>query len=66
MLLKLTSQEAPTNIYVQVKNIVAFRPYNNGAAIVVNNSNLLIHVRETPEELIEIWGATVKGKTNGK
>nr|QTZ82729.1 MAG: hypothetical protein [Enquatrovirus sp.] len=64
MLLKLTAQEAPINIYVQVENIVAFRPYINGTEIAVNSSDLHIYVRETPEELIEIWGVTVKGKTN--
>ena len=40
MLLKLTAQEEPTNIYVQTKNIVAFRTCNGGAEIATNNSEL--------------------------
>lgn len=65
MLLKLTAQEVPINIYVQVENIIAFRPYDNGTEIATNNSDILIYVKETPEEITEIWGTVVKGKTNG-
>ena len=65
MLLKLTAQDAPTNIYVQTENIVALRKRNDGAQIATNNSELLIYVKETPEKIVEIWGAVVKGKDNG-
>lgn len=65
MLLKLTAQEEPTNIYVQTENIVAFRKRNGGTQIATNNSELLIYVKETPEKIVEIWGAVVKGKDNG-
>lgn len=70
MLLKLTAQEASVSIYVQAENIVAFRQCdnqcdNNGTELVTNNSDVLIYVKETPEEITEIWGTVVKDKTNG-
>lgn len=65
MLLKLTAQEAPINIYVQTENIAAFRQCNSGTEIATNNSDVLIYVKETPEEIAEIWGTVVKGKDNG-
>lgn len=66
MLLKLTAKEASINIYVQAENIVAFRQCDdNVTELATNNSNVLIYVKETPEEITEIWGTVVKGKTNG-
>lgn len=66
MLLKLTAKEESVSIYVQAENIVAFRQYDdNGTELATNNSDVLIHVKETPEEITEIWGTVVKGKTNG-
>ena len=65
MLLKLTAQDEPSNIYVQTENITAFRPCNGGTEMATNNSDVLIHVKETPEEIAEIWGTVVKGKDNG-
>ena len=65
MLLKLTAQEEPINVYVQTENIIAFRPCYGGTEIATNNSDVLISVEETPEEIVEIWGTLVKGKDNG-
>lgn len=65
MLLKLTAQDTLNDIYIQAKNIVAFRPDENGTELLTNNSNLFIYVKQTPEEIIEIWGTVVKGETNG-
>lgn len=65
MLLKLTAKDASISIYVQAENIVAFRQCNdNGTELATNNSDVLIYVKETPEEIIKIWGTVVKGKTN--
>lgn len=66
MLLKLTAKEASESIYVQAENIVAFRQCDDyGTELATNNSDVLIYVKETPEEITEIWGTLVKGKTNG-
>lgn len=65
MLLKLTAQDTLDDIYVQAENIVAFRPDENGTELLTKNSDLLVYVQQTPEEIIEIWGTVVKGKTNG-
>ena len=65
MLLKLTAQDTLNDIYVQTENIVAFRPDENGTELLTNNSNLFIYVEQTPEEITEIWGTVVNGKTNG-
>lgn len=65
MLLKLTAQEEPMAIFVQTENITAFRGNTQGTEIATNNSELLIYVKETPEEIAEIWGIVVKGKDNG-
>lgn len=66
MLLKLTAKDASVSIYVQAENIVAFRQCdNNGTELATNNSDVLIYVKETPEEITEIWGTVVKGKTDG-
>lgn len=65
MLLKLTAQDTLNDIYIQAKNIVAFRPDENGTELLTNNSDVLIYVNQTPEEITEIWGTVVKGKTNG-
>lgn len=66
MLLKLTAKEASVSIYVQAENIVAFRQCDdNGTELATNNSDVLIYVKETPEDITEIWDTVVKGKTNG-
>lgn len=65
MLLKLTAQEEPMAIFVQTETITAFRGNAQGTEIATNNSELLIYVKETPEEIAEIWGTVVKGKDNG-
>ena len=65
MLLKLTAKEESGSIYVQTENIVAFRQYGNGTELATNKSDFRICVKETPEEIIEIWGTVVKGKING-
>ena len=66
MLLKLTAKEESVSIYVQAENIVAFRQCDdNGTELATNNSDILIYVKETPEEITESWGTVVKGKING-
>ena len=65
MLLKLTAQDTLNDIYIQAENIVAFRPDKNGTELATNNSDLLIYVQQTPEEITEIWGTVVKGKADG-
>lgn len=65
MLLKLTAQEEPMAIFVQTENITAFRGNTQGTEIATNNPDLLIYVKETPEEIAKIWGTVIKGKTNG-
>lgn len=67
MILKLTAKEGSGSIYVQAGNIVAFRPCDdNSTELVTNKSNFRIIVKQTPEEIIKIWGTVVKGKTNGR
>lgn len=66
MLLKLTLANTGEPVFVNTEKIIAFRLHEAGdqTQIATTHNKLEIHVQETPEQVAEMWGKTVKKVQN--